>query len=136
MLILGLVLVVLSGGAAAVLISNNVDGTAQTVFAYGRDIADVSVMQAFVAGIVVALVFVLGVWMTVAGERRRRAHQARYREARREARIAARERDELADRLRRDEEYQADQETAAMARAAEQLEEQPTNIYDGHAPTR
>jgi hypothetical protein len=136
MLILGLVLVVVGGAAAAVLIAYNGGGTPQTVFAFGRDIADVTVLEAFIAGIVVSLVFLLGVWMAVTGGRRGREHRARYREARREARLAARERDELADRIRREEEYRADQETVAMERAAERLDEQPTNVYEGQSPTR
>lgn len=104
MLILGLLLVVASGAAAAVLIAYNSGGTAETVSAFGRDIADVTLMQAFVAGIVVALVFLLGMSMVLMAGRRGRENRARYREARREAKTAAAERDELAEQLRRDEE--------------------------------
>ncbi|MCT2586943.1 hypothetical protein [Actinophytocola gossypii] len=104
MLILGLLLVVASGAAAVILIAYNTGGTAQTVSAFGRDIADVTVMQAFVAGLVLSLVFLLGLWMILRAGRRGRENRARYREARREAKTAAAERDELADRLRRDEE--------------------------------
>jgi ABC-type nickel/cobalt efflux system permease component RcnA len=114
MLILGLLLVVVSGAAAAVLIGYNSAGAAETVSAFGRDIASVTLMQAFVAGIVVALVFLLGLWMIVAAGKRSREHRARYREARREARSAAKERDQLADRIRHDEDARADQETVAM----------------------
>ncbi len=114
MLILGLLLVVVSGAAAALLIAYNSGGAAQTVSAFGRDIADVTMMQAFVAGIVVTLVFLLGLWMIVSAGRRGREHRARYREARREAKLAAKERDELAERVRQDEEHRAEQETVAM----------------------
>ena len=114
MLILGLLLVVVSGAAAAVLIAYNSAGAAETVSAFGRDIADVTLMQAFVAGIVVALIFLLGLWMIVSAGRRSREHRARYREARREARAAAKERDDLAERVRKEEEHRAGQETVAM----------------------
>jgi hypothetical protein len=107
MLILGLLLVVASGAAAVILIAYNTGGTAQTVTAFGRDIADVTLMQAFVAGIVVALVFLLGLSMILMAGRRGRENRARYRQARREAKTAAAERDELADQLRRDEEHRA-----------------------------
>ena len=78
MLIIGLLLVVVSGAAAAVLIAYNSGGTAETVSVFGRDIADITLMQAFVAGIVVALVFLLGLWMVVGAGRRSREHRARY----------------------------------------------------------
>jgi len=115
MLILGLVLIIASGAVATVLIAHNGDCTPQTVFAFGRDIADVTVMEAFVAGIVVALVFVVGIWMTAVGARRSREYRARYREARHAARAAARERDELAERMRQEEEYRAGQEADELA---------------------
>jgi ABC-type nickel/cobalt efflux system permease component RcnA len=111
MLILGLLLVVVSVVAAAVLIAYNSGGTAETVSAFGRDIADVTLMQAFVAGIVVSLVFLLGLWMIMLAGRRGRENRHRYREARREAKTAAAERDELAEKLRKDEEHHATQHT-------------------------
>jgi len=114
MLILGLLLVVVSGAAAAVLIAYNSAGTAETVTAFGRDIASVTLMQAFVAGIVVSMLFLLGLWMIVSAGRRGRENRARYRAARREAKVAARERDKLADRIRKDDEIRAEQETVAM----------------------
>jgi len=70
MLILGLLLVVVSGAAAAVLIAYNTAGPAETVTAFGRDIANVTLMQAFVAGIAVTLVFLVGLWMIVSAGKR------------------------------------------------------------------
>jgi hypothetical protein len=107
MLILGLLLVVASGAAAAVLIAYNSGGTAQTVDAFGRELGDFALAQAFIAGVVVALVFMLGLAMVMMAGRRGRENRARYREARREAKAAAAERDELAEKLRRDEENRA-----------------------------
>jgi ABC-type nickel/cobalt efflux system permease component RcnA len=151
MLILGLLLVVVSGAAAAVLIAYNTAGPAETVTAFGRDIANVTLMQAFVAGVVVALVFLLGLWMIMSAARRGREHRARFREARREAKVAAKERDELADRIRQDEEVRSEQETVAMPaanHAGEPVEgrhvqptdrhQQPviTNVNEGQTPAK
>jgi ABC-type nickel/cobalt efflux system permease component RcnA len=151
MLILGLLLVVVSGAAAAVLIAYNTAGPAETVTAFGRDIANVTLMQAFVAGVVVALVFLLGLWMIMSAARRGREHRARFREARREAKVAAKERDELADRIRKDEEVRSEQETVAMPaanHAGEPVEgrhaqptdrhQQPviTNVNEGQTPAK
>ena len=156
MLILGLLLVVVSGAAAAALIAYNSGGAAETVSAFGRDLTDVTLMQAFVGGIVVAMAFLLGLWMIVSAGRRGREQRTRYREARREAKVAAKERDELADRIRHDEEHRSDQETVALpvisgqgAKADDSTEagrhaqstdrhQQPviTNIHEGQAPTK
>jgi ABC-type nickel/cobalt efflux system permease component RcnA len=104
MLILGLLLVVLSGAAGVLLIAYNNGGAAETVTVFGRDLGSYTMMQAFVAGLVVALVFMLGLWMIMSAGRRARENRARYRDARREAKTAAKERDELAEQLRHEEE--------------------------------
>jgi hypothetical protein len=103
MLILGLLLVLVSAAGAAVLVAyNSSGGPEQTVVLFGRDWVSVTPLGAFVAGLVIALVFALGVWMVVAAGRRSRAVRADYREARREARHATRERDTLARELERE----------------------------------
>lgn len=99
MLILGLLLVVVSGAAGVLLIAYNNGGATQTVTMFGRDLFHATMMEAFVAGLVVAAVFLLGLWLIMAAGRRARENRARYREVRREARDAARERDKLAKRL-------------------------------------
>jgi uncharacterized membrane protein len=99
MLILGLLLLVVSGAAGVLLIAYNTGGTEQTVTMFGRDLTSVTVMEAFVAGLIVAAVFLLGLWMIMSAGRRARENRARYREVRREARDAARERDRLAKQL-------------------------------------
>lgn len=103
MLILGLLLLVLSGAAGVLLIAYNNGGAEQTVTIFGRDLANVTMTGAFVAGLVTALVFMLGLWMIMSAGRRARENRTRYREARREAKAAARERDELAEQLRKEE---------------------------------
>jgi uncharacterized membrane protein len=104
MLILGLLLVAVSGAAGVLLIAYNNGGAAETVTVFGRDLGSYTMMQAFVAGLVVALVFMLGLWMIMSAGRRAKENRARYRDARREAKAAARERDELAEQLHREEE--------------------------------
>ncbi len=105
MLILGLLLVVVSGAAGVLLIAYNNGGAEQTVTMFGRDLGDFTMMQAFIAGLVVALVFTLGLWMIMSAGRRARENRARYRAARKEAKAAAAERDELAEQLHREEEH-------------------------------
>ena len=105
MLVLGLLLVVLSGVVGVLLIAYNTGGEQQTVTMFGRDLADVTVMQAFVAGLVVAAVFLIGLSMILSAGRRAKENRHRYREARREAKAAARERDELAEQLRKEEDH-------------------------------
>lgn len=151
MLILGLLLVVVSGAAGVLLIAYNNGGAAQTVTMFGRDWTSVTMMQAFVAGLVVAAVFLLGLWMITAASRRARANRARYVEVRREAKTAARERDKLAKQLDREEDRR-DQHTVVTTPPADTTPEgapptprhaapagqQPviTNIKPGDSPTK
>jgi len=104
MLILGLLLVVVSGAAGVLLIIDNNGGAEQTVTMFGRDLGSFTMMQAFVAGLVVALVFMLGLWMIMSAGRRARENRSRYRAARKEAKSATAERDDLAEQLRHEEE--------------------------------
>jgi hypothetical protein len=165
MLILGLLLVVLSGAVGVLLIAYNNGGDAQTVTMFGRDLADVTMAQAFIAGLVVAAVFLIGLSMIMSAGRRARENRARYREARKEAKVAARERDELAEQLRKEEDHRhepvgsntdtmvtppagtpAPHDTRTGAPAADMTpprhaappQQQPaiTNIKPGDSPTR
>jgi hypothetical protein len=111
MLILGLLLVVLSAAAAALLVAyNSSGGPEQMIALFGRDLASVNPLEAFVAGIVLTLIFGLGVWMVTAAGRRARAVRSEYRSVRRETRAVAAERDELAEQLAREREAAAAQE--------------------------
>jgi hypothetical protein len=117
MLILGLLLVLLSAAAVALLVAyNSSGGPEQMIVLFGRDWVNVTPLQAFIAGIVVALVFCLGLWMVVSTERRRRATASEYRAVRREARTARAERDRLAKQL--EQERTAEPAPAANERAA------------------
>jgi hypothetical protein len=156
MLILGLLLVVVSGAAGVLLIAYNSGGAEQTVTMFGRDWTSATIMEAFVAGMIVAAVFLLGLWMIMFAGRKARENRARYREVRHEAKTAARERDKLAKQLR-DEEDRRESATDTMVtppvgttaqpngagapptpRHAAPAGQQPviTNIKPGDSPTK
>lgn len=118
MLILGLLLVVLSAAAVVLLWAyNSSGGPEQMIALFGRDMVSVNVLEAFIAGIVLALVFSLGLWMVVVTGRRRRVARAEARSARQETRAVAAERDELAEQLAREREMTTT--TAATLPSAE-----------------
>ncbi|HET9142323.1 hypothetical protein [Actinophytocola sp.] len=118
MLFLGLLLVVASAAATALLVAyNSSGGPEQTVVLFGQDLATVTPLQAFVSGLVISLVFCVGVWMMTAASKRSRAVRSEYRTARREARDVARERDQLAEELAKERAANTvDQERAADVR--------------------
>ena len=147
MLILGLLLLVVSGAVGVLLIVYNTGGTAETVTMFGRDLTDATLMEAFVAGLIVAAVFLLGLWMIVSAGRRARENRARYREVRREARVAAKERDNLAKQLEDDRREPATETMVTPPMGTPAGEEAPprrsageqpviTNIKPGDSPTR
>lgn len=150
MLILGLLLLVVSGAAGVLLIASNNGGTEQTITMFGQQWAGVTMMEAFVAGLVVAAVFLLGVAMIMSGGRRARQNRARYHEVRREAKVTARERDKLAEQLRQEEDRRETMVTPPNGtpaqpvgapptpRHAAQAGQQPviTNIKPGDSPTK
>ncbi|MFC0549071.1 hypothetical protein [Kutzneria chonburiensis] len=98
-MIVGLVLIVLSVAAAVAAVAFNGAGSGHEITAFGQHVTNANDMQIFLGGIVVALVFCLGLWMVAVAGRRRRAARADYRTARREAADASRERDRLAEQL-------------------------------------
>jgi uncharacterized membrane protein len=103
MLILGLLLLVVSGAAGVLLIAYNNGGPEQTVTMFGQDWTSATMMEAFIAGLVVAAVFLLAIAMIMSAGRRAKENRSRYHEVRREARQASRERDKLAEQLRKEE---------------------------------
>ncbi|MFC0431865.1 hypothetical protein [Kutzneria buriramensis] len=98
-MIVGLVLIVLAVAAAVAAVAFNGAGSTHEITAFGQHVTNANETQIFVGGIVLGLVFCLGVWMVAMGGRRRRARNAEYRAARREAADASRERDRLAEQL-------------------------------------
>jgi uncharacterized membrane protein YccC len=132
MLILGLLLVVASMAAAVLLmVYNATGGPEQMIVLFGRDLVSVNPLQAFVAGIVVALVFCLGLWMVVSSGRRARAARADYRAVRREARAATRERDQLAGQLERERAANGTTTTAEPVAPAPPVAEETTTTRTG-----
>ena len=110
-MVVGIVLIVLSVAAAVAAISFNGTSSPHEITAFGQHVTNASDVQIFAGGIVLGLVFCLGLWMVAVGGRRRRARHAEYRAARREAAQVTRERDRLADQLDAQE-----QDTAALGR--------------------
>lgn len=96
-MVLGLLLVLLSGGAVALLTAyNRSGGPDYSVTMFGNDAGVVNGMQIFYAGIALALLFCLGLWLMAMSARRGRAMRAQIRAARHDAQTAAAERDRLA----------------------------------------
>lgn len=108
MLILGLLLVLVSAAAVIALIAYNSGGAAQPVEVFGWDLGDMTMVAAFVGGLAVAVVFMIGLNMLLAAGRRARADRARYRATRKETKAVAAERDDLAKQLQ-------EENTSAMA---------------------
>lgn len=98
-MIVGLVLIVLTVAAAVAAVAFNGGGSAHEITAFGQHVTNANDTQIFVGGIVIALVFSLGVWMVSVAGKRRRALRSEFRAARREANEAGRERDKLAEQL-------------------------------------
>jgi ABC-type nickel/cobalt efflux system permease component RcnA len=116
-MIVGLVLIVLSVAVAVAAVAFNGAGAGHEITAFGQHVTNANDMQIFLGGIVLALVFCLGLWMVAVAGRRRRAARADYRAARREATDAARERDRLAEQLNTQQEItQREQDTTVIGR--------------------
>jgi ABC-type nickel/cobalt efflux system permease component RcnA len=108
MLILGLLLVLLSAAAVILLLAyNNSGGPEQAIALFGWHITGVTPIEAFLAGIGLALIFSLGLWMVVSTGRRRRLARSKYLAEHRRADAVAAERDELAEQLAREREATA-----------------------------
>ncbi|BCL27716.1 hypothetical protein ACFFS2_32635 [Streptomyces aurantiacus] len=90
MLILGLLLLAATAAFTGLAISDNLTGGPHyTVSVLGNDIATMNTLEIFCAGLALALIFSLGLWMAVGGALHRRTRKARLRN----------ERDALAARL-------------------------------------
>jgi carbohydrate-selective porin OprB len=116
-MIVGIVLVVLSVAVGVAAVAFNGAGSTHEITAFGQHVVNANETQVFVGGIVIGLVFCVGVWMVSVAGRRRRALRAEFRAARREAADAGRERDRLAEQLSTQQEItQREQETAVIGR--------------------
>lgn len=127
MLIIGLLIVIAAVVVGAVEIAQNWGGPTYTIHGFGQT-GHFTLAEIFIAGIVLAAIFFVGMWLTAVSSRmRRRAAQQRRVEARdakadREAAIA--DRDRLASALQRERaahgsDLERDREVIAANRATE-----------------
>lgn len=118
MVLLGLLLVVLSVAAVVLLaVYNTSGGPEHSIELFGREIATANGWEIFTAGVVLTLVFFLGLWTMTAAARRRRRLRAEVRAARHDAMAAEAERDRLAQQL--NEQHTATAPTAPVATQAD-----------------
>lgn len=109
MLLLGLLLVGATAAFTGLLVADNNSGSPDySVVVLGHHIATMNTLSAFLAGAALALVCCLGLAMMSAGGRRVARRRADLRSARRDARDAAAERDQLAARVADDPEPEPD----------------------------
>ncbi|SEO80466.1 hypothetical protein [Actinacidiphila rubida] len=120
MLILGLLLLACTAAFVGLVIADNLGGGPDySVTVFGHHIATMDGLAIFCAGLALALVFALGVVLAMTGMKMRRRTGRKLHAARRQAAEAARERDELAERLDRvhAEHEAAERDTPAMGPA-------------------
>ena len=117
MLILGLLLLACTAAFVGLVIADNLGGGAvHDVTVLGHHIASMNGLAIFCAGLALALLFGLGLMLTMAGVAMRRRRTRRLGTARTDVAAIARERDELAARLDRiHAEHVATQERGAAA---------------------
>jgi|SRR5581483_11899879 hypothetical protein len=100
MMALGILLICLTGAFTGLAIADNRSGTpTYSVTMLNNHLATLNTLEIFCCGIVLALVFALGMWMLFGGAGRARRRSVAVRQARREAAQATRERDRMASRL-------------------------------------
>ncbi|GDY32665.1 hypothetical protein [Gandjariella thermophila] len=73
MRILGMLLVAASAAFVALLVRDNIRGPVYTPTIIGHALPSLNVLAIFVSGVVLAVLFCLGIWMVAAGARRHRA---------------------------------------------------------------
>lgn len=116
MLFLGLLLVAATAAFTGLLITDNLSGGPEyTVTVLGNDVATMSTLEAFCAGLALALLFALGLMMALRGSKRTHRKAVTRREERRTARTAEAERDDLAAELDRERAARAQETRPAPA---------------------
>lgn len=139
MLILGLLLLACTAAFVGLVIADNLGGGPDyAVTVFGHQIAVMNGLAIFCAGLALALVFALGAVLTMTGMKMRRRTGRRLHAARRQAAEAARERDELAERLDRvhaeHEAAEHDAVAAGQVTGAEEGTADPVGQAPGSAP--
>ena len=100
MLLLGLLLVAATAAFTGLLIADNMSGLPEySVTVLGNTVADLNTLEAFCAGLALALLFGLGLMMTARGIRRAGRRASRARADRRAAKQSQAERNSLAAQL-------------------------------------
>jgi hypothetical protein len=118
MLFLGLLLLAATATFTGLAISDNLGGGPHyTVSVLGNDIAIMSTLSIFCAGLALALIFSLGLWMATGGAMRQRSRTMRMRD----------ERDEMAARLSEREAAAEPQASATTGRAGPVAPTLPTS---------
>jgi membrane protein implicated in regulation of membrane protease activity len=139
MLLLGLVLLGATGAFTGLLVAYNTAGPEYTVTMFGNTLGTLNTLQAFLAGIALALLFCLSLAMMFGGARMQRRRRSAQRAARREAASAVAQRDELAARLKDDEAFDDSSRTTittAGSDASPQVTTVPGNGSAPNAPRR
>ncbi|MCQ4080000.1 hypothetical protein NGB36_05185 [Streptomyces sp. RB6PN25] len=130
MLLLGLILLAGTAAFTGLLIADNIGGGPHyTASMLGNHIATLNMLGAFLVGIVLTLVFCLGLAMLTGGAAHHRRRGADLKAARRSAAQAAAERDELAARIQAG---QASQTQTAPMPAAARPEQEPVRATAGN----
>jgi hypothetical protein len=103
MLLLGLLIVAaIAAFTGLVIADNNTASPQYVVSVLGHHVATVNTLTAFLAGAALALLFCLGLALVSSGSRRAVRRRSDLRQARRDARAAAAERDQMATRVHDD----------------------------------
>ncbi|WP_037570232.1 hypothetical protein [Phaeacidiphilus oryzae] len=96
MLLMGLLLVCAVAAFTGLVIADNLGGgPSYGVDILGSHVATLNMLEAFLCGLALALVFCAGLWLLFSGGLRTRRRAAELRAARKEAAAAAKERDKL-----------------------------------------
>ncbi|MBS2961505.1 hypothetical protein KGA66_00505 [Actinocrinis puniceicyclus] len=109
MLLLGLLLAGAAGAFTGLLIAYNASGGPEyTVTMFGNTLGTLNTLEIFISGIVLALIFCLGLLMMRGGAAMARRRRVSRREQRRQTAAALAERDAMANRLRDTGSYEGD----------------------------
>jgi len=131
MILLGLILLGATGAFTGLLIADNLSGGPDyTVTILGNDIATMSVLGIFLAGIALALIFCLGALLAFGGGARMRRHAGERHRAHAETRQAIAERDALQERLDQPVEQPATEQSNGQA----EQQAEPTGAETANEP--
>lgn len=118
MVVLGLLLVLLAGGATTAALVENTKPTSMDIL--GVTISNLSIGGIFLAGVVTALIFALGLFLMLGGaaraRRRRQKNKSVVKDSRREAASLAAEKERLERELEQERTQRAETQTTVVER--------------------